>query len=138
MQSVPYIAKPIVTARDAIASHVRWKITLLTAARMREPLSDRATHSIECPDECSIRRWLLSRYTLHLRQTQEYLIVLHWHKEFHREMLAVAKLLNAGDYETAERLLHSSASFQKASNSLANAIMELDRVTPARLASLAS
>jgi len=90
VSSIPFIAKPILTPRDAIASHVRWKITLLMAARMREPLSDRATHSVQHPNECSIRRWLLSQYTLHLRQTSEYLAVLHWHQEFHREMLALS------------------------------------------------
>jgi hypothetical protein len=135
MQTVPYIAKPIVTSRDAIASHVRWKITLLTAARMHEPLSDRATHSIQHADECSIRRWLLSQYTLHLRQTPEYLTVLHWHKEFHREMLAIADLINAGEFDAAEALLNSSTSFQTASNSLANAILALDRAKPTRVAS---
>ena len=31
MSSIPFIAKPILTPRDAIASHVRWKITLLMA-----------------------------------------------------------------------------------------------------------
>jgi len=46
------------------ASHVRWKITLLLAARMREPLSERATRSIQHPEECAIRKWLLSEHTL--------------------------------------------------------------------------
>jgi hypothetical protein len=135
MSCTPYINKPILTPRDAIASHVRWKITLLTAARMREPLSDRATHSVQHPDECDIRRWLLSQYTLHLRRMPEYLAVLHWHQEFHREMQAVAKLLNTGEFTAAERALHTSESFQTASNSLANAIMALDRIAPISLAS---
>jgi len=135
MSSIPFIAKPILTTRDAIASHVRWKITLLMAARMREPLSDRATHSIEHPDECAIRRWLLSQYTLHLRQTPEYLVVLHAHEHFHREMLRVAALINAGDFDAAERQLNSSEAFLTASNSLAGAIMALDRLTPRSMAS---
>jgi hypothetical protein len=135
VSSIPFIAKPILTPRDAIASHVRWKITLLMAARMREPLSDRATHSVQHPNECSIRRWLLSQYTLHLRQTPEYLAVLHWHQEFHREMLAAVNLINTGEFMAAERLLNTSESFQAASNSLANAIMALDRIVPVSLAS---
>jgi hypothetical protein len=135
MSCTPFIAKPILTPRDAIASHVRWKITLLTAARMREPLSDRATHSVQHPNECDIRRWLLSQYTLHLRQTPEYLAVLHWHQEFHREMQAIARLINAGEFASAEDRLNHSESFQTASNSLANAIMALDRIAPIGLAS---
>jgi hypothetical protein len=135
MSCTPYIAKPILTPRDAIASHVRWKITLLTAARMHESLSDRATHSVQHPNQCDIRRWLLSRYTLHLRQTPEYLTVLHWHQEFHREMQTIVSLINAGEFATAERVLNSSESFRTASNSLANAIMALDRIVPVSLAS---
>jgi hypothetical protein len=134
MPSIPFIAKPILTTRDAIASHVRWKITLLMAARMREPLSERATHSIEHPNHCSIRRWLLSQYTLHMRQTPEYQAVLRAHDHFHREMLKVAALINDGDYTAAETHLNSSQSFQGASNSLAGAIMALDRLTPPKQA----
>jgi hypothetical protein len=135
MSCTPFIAKPIVTPRDAIASHVRWKITLLTAARMHESLSDRATYSVQHPEECSIRRWLLSQYNLHLRQTPEYLTVLHWHQQFHQEMLTITNLLNAGEFEVAEILLNTSVTFQTASNSLANAIMALDRIAPVKLAS---
>jgi hypothetical protein len=135
MSSIPFLNKPILTPRDAIASHVRWKITLLMAARMHEPLSDRATHSVQHPNECSIRRWLLSQYTLHLRQTPEYLAVLRSHQEFHLEMLSIAKLINTGDYAAAEDRLNHSSSFQAASNSLANAIMALDRIAPVSLAS---
>jgi hypothetical protein len=50
-------------------------------------------------------------------------------------MLAIAKLINAGDFDTAEGLLNHSPSFQAASNSLANAIMALDRIAPVSLAS---
>jgi hypothetical protein len=135
MSCTPFLAKPILTPRDAIASHVRWKTTLLSAARMHEHLSEHATHSVQSPNQCAIRRWLLSQYTLHLRQTPEYLAVLHWHQQFHREMLAIATLINAGQFDAAETLLNHSKSFQNASNSLASAILALDRIAPISLAS---
>jgi hypothetical protein len=135
MPPVEYRNKPIVTARDAIASHVRWKITLLTATRMREPLSERATHSIQHPDECSIHQWLVSQHTLHLRGAPEYRAVLDRHVEFHREMQAIARLINAAEYTTAERLLNSPAGFQHASIAVANAIMALERIPAGKLAS---
>jgi methyl-accepting chemotaxis protein len=134
MPSIPYINKPILTARDAIASHVRWKITLLMATRMREPLSQRATHAIQHTEECSISKWLLSRHTLHLRGTPEYRAVLDRHAEFHREMQAIARLINAADYASAERLLNAPAAFQLASIAVANAIMALDSVPAPALA----
>jgi hypothetical protein len=127
MSSVPYIAKTIVTPPDAIAAHMRWKITLLLAARLREPLSARATHSIQHPEECSIRKWLLSEHTLHLRGTAEYRAVLELHQAFHAHMLHIAGLIDAGAFDLAELVLNSPEPFQNASNALANAIMALDR-----------
>lgn len=136
MESVPYIAKPILNARDAIASHVRWKITLLTAARMREPLSERATHSIQQPAECAIRRWLLSDETVSLRDQREYAIALEKHLEFHRTMQTIAGMLNSGQYLQAElRLSDQTGQFERTSMELANALMALDRVQRRRLAS---
>jgi methyl-accepting chemotaxis protein len=135
LSSVPYLAKPIINARDAIASHVRWKITLLTAARMHEPLSERATRSIQHPEECSIRQWLFSLHTQHLRRTPEYLAVLDRHTEFHREMQAIARLINTGEFAAAERLLTSHGSFEQASLAVANAIMVLEPISARRLAS---
>jgi hypothetical protein len=135
MPPVQYIAKPILTSRDAIASHVRWKITLLMAARMREPLSARATRSIQHPEECSIHQWLHSRHTLYLRGTPEYLAVLDRHTRFHREMQSIARLINSGDYAAAERLLNAPAAFQKASIAMASALMALDRIPISAVAS---
>ncbi len=134
MSSTPYIAKPILNARDAIASHVRWKITLLTAARMKETLTERATRSIEHPDECSIRRWLLSDRTLAIRGTPEFKALLDRHLDFHREMQRIAKLLNAGRYADAELQLCARTSFDHASTALANALMTVDRIDRRRIA----
>jgi len=128
MPAETYIAKTIENAQDAIASHVRWKIALLLAARMREPLSARATRSIQHPEECSIRKWLLSEHTLHLRGTPEYLAALDQHAAFHGQMLGIANLINGGEYEQAERLLNAAEPFQNASTALANAIMALNRI----------
>lgn len=132
MQPVEYIAKTIVTPRDAIASLVRWKITLLMATQMREPLSARATQSVENPHECSIGLWLVSAHTLRLRGTQEYRAVLYLHNEFHREMQKVARLINTGDYAAAERLLNAPTGVQSVSTAVANAIMALERISVAK------
>ena len=128
MPPVQYIAKTILNAPDAIASMVRWKITLLTAMRMREPLSERATRSVNHPDECSVGQWLLSRHTLHLRVTPEYRTLVALHNEFHRQMQAIARFLNTGDYAAAERLLNAPNGFQHVCNAAANAAMALDRI----------
>jgi hypothetical protein len=130
--AMPYIAKVVVTPQDAIASHVRWKITLLLAATLREPLTERATHSILHPEECSISKWLVSAHTEHLRGTPEYRAVLDLHAAFHDQMQQIANLLNSGDFAEAERLLKAPSPFQSASRALANAIMALGHSTASR------
>jgi hypothetical protein len=136
MQPVPYMNKPILNARDAIASHIRWKITLLTAARMREPLSERATRSIEHPDECSIRQWLLSAAGSAVQQWPEYSAALDKHMQFHRTMQRIARLLNRGDHADAERQLSEhGGEFERHSLELANALMAFERARQQRLAS---
>ena len=134
MPSTQYVAKTILNTRDAIASLVRWKITLLTATQMREPLSERATRTIDNPDECSVGQWLLSRHTLHLRLTQEYRTLVDLHNEFHREMQDIALLINTADYPAAERRLTAPTGFQRVCTISANAIMALDRISTSALA----
>jgi hypothetical protein len=126
----PYIAKVVVTPQDAIATHVRWKITLSLAAALREPLTERATRSIQHPEECSIHKWLLSGHTRHLHGTPEYRAVCDLHVEFHVQMLQIANLLNSGDFAEAERRINAPTPFQSASNALANAVMALSRHRP--------
>src|ERR1017187_10076453 len=125
-----YIAKVVVTPQDAIATHVRWKITLSLTAALREPLTERATRSIQHPEECSIHKWLLSGHTRHLHGTPEYRAVCDLHVEFHVQMLQIANLLNSGDFAEAERRINAPTPFQSASNALANAVMALSRHRP--------
>jgi 1-deoxy-D-xylulose 5-phosphate reductoisomerase len=134
MPSTQYIAKTVLNARDAIASLVRWKITLLTATQMREPLSERATYSVQHPEECSVGQWLLSRHTLHLRTMPEYRAVIDLHTEFHREMQTIALLINTADYAAAACLLNAPTGFQQVCNTAAHAIMALDRIPVTALA----
>ncbi|MDP9050280.1 MAG: hypothetical protein M3O31_06075 [Acidobacteriota bacterium] len=125
MSSASTISTPVLTPQDAIASHVRWKIALQLAAQMREPLSERATRTIEHPEECNIHKWLLSENTRSLRNTREYVAVLEHHTAFHGQMLKIENLLRAGDFDQAERLLTQPSPFQEVANALANAIMAL-------------
>lgn len=132
MSATPYIAKTILNPRDAIASHVRWKITLLLATRMREQLSQRAIDAIHHPDECSIGKWLLSKHALHLRATPEFRAVVELHLASHDHMRQVAALIRAGAFEQAECTLNAQEPFLSTSNAFANALMALDRLPPAK------
>lgn len=134
LSSTPYVSKPVVTPQDAIASQVRWKIALLLAAQMREPLTDRAIQAIRRPDHCLVGKWLLSEDTRRLCGIPEHRAMIDLHVAFHDQLLKVATLLRAGNFDQAERLVNQPGPFQDASNALANAIMALDRRTGRSLA----
>ena len=125
--AIPYIAKTILTPQDAIASHVRWKITLLLAATIHEPLTERAAHSIHHPEECSIGKWLLSKHTPIFAARRMH-AVLNLHAAFHSQMSRIANLIQAGETSARpNRQLNAREPFQSASSALANAIMALQR-----------
>ena len=126
---------PIVTAKDAIAHHMRWRITLQLAVAMREPLSPGATRAIEHLEECSIGKWLVSRHTLNIRNTPQHRDLVARHEEFHRVMTPIAFLINHGDYEAAGQALAPGSSFRKASQAISSAIMALDRIQSIAIAS---
>ncbi len=126
---------PIVTAKDAIAHHMRWRIALQLAVTIREPLSPGATRAIQHLEVCSIGKWLVSRHTLNVRNTQQYRDLVARHEEFHRVMTQIAFAINHGDYEAAGRALAPGSSFRKASQAISSAIMALDRVQAIAIAS---
>jgi hypothetical protein len=124
----PFVTKPLLTAQEAIASHVRWLITLQLAVRRRESLTPRCNHAIRNPSECAIGEWLLSPRLAHLHRTPEHLALARLHKLFHHQMLQIATLINAADFDTAARLLNDpNGAFQDSAKATANAITTLGR-----------
>jgi hypothetical protein len=126
---------PIVTAKDAIASHMRWKITLQLAIALNEPLSPSAIRSIQHSEECPIGRWLVSQHTLSVRNTEEYRDLAARHEEIHREVAQIASLINNRKYGAARRALDPNSSFRRASQAMASAIMALDSIQTIAIAS---
>jgi len=125
---------PIVTAKDAIARHMQWKITLQLAIALNEPLSPSAIHTIEHSEECPIGRWLVSQHTTGLRNTPEYRDLVAGHEEFHREVAQIASMINNRKYSAARRAHDPNSSFRRASQAMANAITALDRIQPIAIA----
>jgi hypothetical protein len=118
----------VLTVKDAIAKHIRWKITLQLAITRLEPLSPGAIRAIEQPNECCIGAWLLSRHTLAIRRKPEYLAVVAHHLQFHREMLQIANQIANRNFPAATRALEPKGSFHRVSLALAGALTALDRI----------
>jgi hypothetical protein len=123
----------VLTVKDAIAKHIRWKITLQLAITRLEPLSPGAIRAIEQPNECCIGAWLLSPYTLAIRRKPQYLAVVTHHTAFHREMLQIAFRIGNRDFAAASRHLDPHGSFHRASLALAGALTALDLVQKIKL-----
>jgi hypothetical protein len=126
---------PIVTAKDAIASHMRWKITLQLAIALHEPLSPSAIRAIQHSEECPIGRWLVSQHTSGLHNTPEYRDLVACHEEIHRELDQIASMINSRKYAAARRALDPNSSFRRASLAMASAITALDRMQTMAIAS---
>jgi hypothetical protein len=120
----------VLTVKDAIAMHIRWKVTLQLAIARQEPLSPAAIRAIEQPDECCIGAWLISPQAFSLRRSPAYLTVVKCHAAFHREMLGIANQIASRDFAAAARALDPGGSFQGASFALAGALTTLDRHHP--------
>jgi hypothetical protein len=126
---------PIVTAKDAIASHMQWKIALQLAIALNEPLSPNAIRAIQHLEECPIGRWLVSQHTLSIRNTPEYRDLAARHEEVHRELAQIATMIDNRKYGAARRALDPNSSFRQASQAMASAITALDLIQTIAIAS---
>jgi len=125
---------PVVTAKDAIASHMQWKITLQLAIALNETLSPSAS----APS--SIRRvphrqMACSQHASSIRNTPEYRDLVARHEEVHREVAQIATMINNRKYSAARRALDPNSRFRQASQAMASAIMALDLIQTIAIAS---
>lgn len=125
---MPTTSAPIVTAKDAIAYHVRWKMALQLSVVMQEPLGPGATDAIYHLEQCRIGQWIASRHLSAVRLTPEYRDLVARHKEFHREMQLIASMIEHRNFAAATDALEPNSKFQQISMALANAMSAIGRV----------
>jgi hypothetical protein len=133
---MPVFPSPALTAKDAIARHVQWRITMETAIVLREALTQEQMAQAREHQHCLIGRWLASDATLGRRQYPEYCALVAYHTDFHRHLERIARLLAARRFEQAALAIRADSPFMEASNLLANAITGFDRMVSIRLAAV--
>jgi hypothetical protein len=121
-------AGAVLTAKDLIARHEAWKLTLWGAVFSRKPLSLEQVNQIVHAEQCPIGRWLESEASANLRDSEEYEDVVDFHADFHEEMMAVASLLASKEYDEARRAIAPGSSFAETGRQLVQAITALNRV----------
>ena len=109
----------------ALKKHADWKIKLRSAISSKDVLD---ADMISRDDCCDFGKWLYhadaSATVGHLPSYQE---CMHQHTTFHRVAGDVAKIINNGQYEQAEKLLSNGSDFMNASNSVGSAIIRLKK-----------
>lgn len=118
----------LLSAKDLIARHEEWKLTLWAAAFSRTPLSVEQIQQIVYPDRCPIGRWLDSPASAALRKHQTYKDVVQNHQDFHQEMMEVASLLTRRDFPAAVRAIQNGSSFAECGRRLAASILALNQL----------
>jgi hypothetical protein len=118
----------VLSAKDLIAHHEAWKLTLWAAAFSHKPLTVEELAQIVYPERCPIGRWLLSAASAAVRDSEEYRSVVQNHQEFHNEMMEVASMLSGKDFPSAKQAIQEGSSFAANGRKLALAIMALNRL----------
>lgn len=119
----------VLSAREMVARHEEWKLTLWAAIFSRTPLTEDQLSQIIHEDLCPIGRWLLSDAGAQLSGFAEYKAVAEEHKNFHTEVLEVASLISANDFWAAGKAISDSSSFMQCSRRLSRAMIALNRVS---------
>jgi len=114
----------LLSAKDLIARHEDWKLTLWAAAFSHKPRSVEQIQQIVSPDRCPIGRWLDSPASAALREHQAYKDVV----QNHQEMMEVASLLTHKDFLAAVRAIQNGSSFAEYGRRLANSILALNQL----------
>jgi len=121
-------AEVLLNARDLIACHEAWKLTLWAAVFTRTPLTREQVDQIVYPERCPIGLWLGSPASSSVRDRSEYAEVVENHDEFHQEMMQVASLLAKKDYQGAAGAVADGSAFVMSGRRLALSIVALNRV----------
>ncbi len=118
----------MLSAKDLIARHERWKLTLWAAVFTRKALTVEQVDQIVHQERCPIGRWLNAQAGTELGRRGEYEEVVQDHAQFHGEMMEIAMLLARKDYAGAAQGIQEGSSFALSGKRLAQAILELNRV----------
>lgn len=109
---------------QAIDAHRQWKV------RLRQAISEHARLDAEtiCRDDrCVLGRWLYGEGGQRWGSRPTFRNLLERHAEFHQEAGKVARQINAGMYEDAERLIGSGSRFAGVSTEVSTLLTQAKR-----------
>ena len=108
----------------AIQAHRQWKVKLRQAIAKHEQLD---ADTICRDDACPLGRWLHGPGGARWSGKPSFTELVARHADFHRAAGSVARQINAGDFERAERLIGSGSDFARASTEVATLLTRAKR-----------
>ena len=109
---------------EAIQKHAGWKLKFRSAISKHEQMDAETICKDNC---CQLGQWLYGEGKSKYGTKPEFTTVLERHKVFHVEAGKVARLINAKQYEQAEKELSNGTAYSQASSAMGTAIIQLKR-----------
>ncbi|MCP5269709.1 MAG: cache domain-containing protein [Burkholderiaceae bacterium] len=108
----------------AIQAHRQWKVKLRQAIGQQERLD---ADTLCRDDACPLGRWLHGPGGARWGGKPSFVELVDRHADFHRAAGSVARQINAGDYDRAERLIGAGSDFARASTEVATLLTRAKR-----------
>lgn len=109
---------------DAIQKHADWKIKFRSAISRKEQMDAETIGKDNC---CELGKWLHGEGKVLHSKLASFPDLISKHAEFHRQAGKVAKEINAGHYEQAERMLSADTPYGQASSAVGSVIVRLKK-----------
>lgn len=107
---------------NAAAAHALWKTKLRAAIAKHEQLDIVTLSRDDC---CELGQWLHGEGKSAYGHLGAHGHCMHKHLDFHGEVTKVARMVNAGRFTEAQRMLDIGSGFAKASSALSVAFLRL-------------
>ena len=115
----------------AIQAHANWRAKLRTAVTQKERLDADTVGRDDC---CELGQWLHGAGSSQYGGKPSFVNLLGAHRQFHEEAGKVARMINQGAYDHAEKQLANDTAFSRASQKVATAVIQLAKELKVRLA----
>ena len=111
----------------AMQAHNEWKVKLRMAISKKEQLDADTIARDNC---CALGKWLHGEAKSLYSALPAYKDCVGKHAGFHREAGAVARSINAAQYDKAEAMLAAGTPYAQATSAVGSAILGLKKAVP--------
>jgi NADPH:quinone reductase-like Zn-dependent oxidoreductase len=119
----------------AIQAHANWRSKLRTALTQKEQLDEATVSRDDC---CDLGKWLHGAGGSQYGGKLSFVNLVDSHRQFHQEAGKVARLINQGAYDEAQKQLENNTAFSNASQKVGAAVIQLAKELKVKMAGAAA